>query len=303
MSGFIPYGTAVPSLTRSEFSWSGLTFGGAGPLPMQPTPGLTGVDLAPINTGDAQRPLEGGEFIGVDVMRGRDIVLDFLSPHQSRLAQSPTATDLAALASERRAFASAMAAKGVRATPLFIADDTGAVFAVMARPRAWAAPKTQEEWMTGAGRYHAAFHATDWRLYAAPTKRTTISDAASGTLGTCVNNGNVEMRPLLTITCEGAASVVKGAGPVTVQNHTLGVNWQYSSDIAPGDHITVDLDFRTCTYYPAGGAPYSVEHFVNLNSTWWNFPPGTNSVELLFGTVDAGNGHVDIDYADAYAGI
>jgi hypothetical protein len=91
---------------------------------------------------------------------------------------------------------------------------------------------------------------------------------------TCVNAGNFETRPVLTLT-----------GPLTapaVSNSTYGMTISFSGvTLGATDVLTIDTDSRAC--YLNGGYCNA-----DLGSAWWVLQPGPNTLEL--GSSAAGDG-------------
>jgi phage-related protein len=100
--------------------------------------------------------------------------------------------------------------------------------------------------------------------------------SAAGTV-TADNTGNIEMRPIITIT-----------GPVTnptVENETTGLSLTFSNPnqvsytLNSGDQLVIDLDAHQIMYYPDGSSiGASRRNWLVSGSTWWDLPPGTSTI-------------------------
>ena len=204
-------GLAAPALALNQFSYRGLTFGGT-------THGLTyslaslkkGREPVAAESGDQQRALDQGQFIGLDVLPGRDIEIE-------TIVQASTASEL----DKAIQTLSAVMAYGANVEePLYLQLPSG-IFACMCRPRKHA-PVTGAIDVTTilakAGVYLTMLHATDPRWYAVPTKTATVGLPAplggltfnvtfnasfggggAGGILEVLNNGMFEMRPILIV--------------------------------------------------------------------------------------------------------
>ena len=66
------FGTAIPTLSTYQFSFSGYTFGPGTAFELMK---LDGVDMPSVRSGDAGRPRDHGMFVGLDVMGGREVTI------------------------------------------------------------------------------------------------------------------------------------------------------------------------------------------------------------------------------------
>jgi hypothetical protein len=135
-----------------------------------------------------------------------------------------------------------------------------------------------------------AFIATDPRIYAEPAKSATASlGSSSGGLGfphgfphgfgsatsgaaVCLNAGNIETYPVITITANSA-----GASGIRLLQETTGEEWSITLTLGAGETLTVDMGNRTALLNgTASRAP-----FVNRPpSVWFGLEPGSNSIRL-----------------------
>lgn len=302
----------APALTPYQLSFRGLAFGGLNPASAYQTVDITGgLDLPAVQAGDVQRPLSGGEFIGVDVPGGRDIALDLL-----------VKTNAVSFDNARQALGAVFQSTGDVEFPLFLALNSG-TYACMARPRKFNFPMDINWTVAQAVKVAALLHSTDSRWYASPSKTATVampsdygtsgltvpapvpwvlSAGSAGGLLDCWNLGMVPMFPELVITgpCTSASiSNLSIAGSPTIS---------FNVSLNAGDTLTIDTDFQTVTYLSAGssaGAPRDNSEVAG--STWWpllpaNGPDGTGAANVIQFTAAGGTAQTSltVNWADAY---
>lgn len=288
-------GPTPPSISNWQWQYNGLTMGASTNFGIL---GVTGLDLADVRQGDQNFPRDFGQSIGLDVYGGRDVSLDIwltgtggLVANQLLLSQAMTL----GLATEQ---------------PLWFQIPTLGLVCVMARTR-----KRQMKWDAdyaggAAAKPTAQFHCTDPRIYAAGQSVTiTLSSSGGGgitfpvgpfpvTFGasspvsptTVANTGTMESRPIVIFN-----------GPVTnpwIGNYSLANNpyvqfenpAQTGYTVLAGDQLVVDLGTpHRVLYYPggiaSGATPNSAMSWLTYQSTWWNLPPGNNSIR--YGSQDS----------------
>lgn len=321
---FGPLPTVSPpaGLTFGQMSFRGVTFGGLvknGTYQIQSLP--SGIDGPAISTGDQQRPADQGEFKGLDVYAGRDITV-------TQIAQAATAL---LLEQARQTLGAVMVPAGSTEYPLYLQLASG-MYACMARPRKHNFPwdiNTILGPLTGSGpggvTVTSLFHATDPRFYLQPSKSATVGLPAplggatfpatfplsfgGGGVGGILdvfNNGTIEMRPVLVVN-----------GPCTnptIANLSISGSPQIQvlMSLNAGDTLTIDTDFPSVLYTPAGSTiSVSRANLLSATNTWWNLQPangpsgigGPNIIE--FTTSDAAQvaATLTVQSADALANL
>src|ERR1017187_4522931 len=304
---FPPYGTAVPSLSTYQLSYLGLTMG---PSTAYGFKMMEGFDQPVIRSADVARPREGGELAGLDLSSGRELILTGLVQSDGTSVQhamSALATTLLPTFNE---------------APMWFQFPNLPLLASMVRPRKGTGPL---DVTTGAVNNKVlGFHATDPRLYAAPSQvsgglpaplggmhfnatfNLSFGGGSSVTVLSCPNAGNVDTRPVLVIT-----------GPVTnpiVTNQTTG--WalsftnpfQSSFTLNAGDTLTVDTDLHTVLYLASGNTvAVPVRNWVVPGAIWpgtvagiQGLQPGANTIS--FNSQDSGSvaGTLAVQWSSAY---
>lgn len=279
-----------PSLSNWQMQYNGVTFGTGTAYNIIK---IDGLDLAQVRNGDIARPRDTGEFVGLDLFGGRDITID-LDMYQAGNNIQTLAQTLST--------AFAPPSDGQTESPLWIQLPNEPLYAVSCRVRK-RNTTIDLPWSAGNyGKVTVLLHATDPRVYA-PTRTGTVSlptPLSGGTFNvtfpysfgggsttgniTVANTGNQEMRPIVTIT-----------GPVTnpsISNSTLGETLTFSNPtqtsytLNAGDTLVIDLDAHQVIYTPNGATVGSSRRsWLVSGSTWWNLPPGTNTV--VFSSADA----------------
>lgn len=89
----------------------------------------------------------------------------------------------------------------------------------------------------------------------------------------CVNEGNIETYPTLTVTA-GA----DGATGILINNHTTGKQWITAQTLTAGQTLTIDMAARTAMRNPGDSDVTNLT--VRPPSDWFPLIPGTNVVSL-----------------------
>jgi hypothetical protein len=313
-----------PTLSTYEASYGGLPFGGlvqGAIYQFVAIPSGGGVDMPNVQTGDAQRALDQGEFGGVDVSAGRDLSYQ----------QIVSASTAAAMEAARRALGGVMAVGGTTELPFYL-QLNGGQYACMCRPRKHVYKVDINSVLpslvgvTGGDTVLSTLHATDPRWYAMPirvagpvglpaplgglhfnaTPNFSFGGGSAGGYVAAYNNGQFEMRPVSVVT-----------GPCTnpmITNQSLEDDPSIGFNITlnAGDTLTIDHGAPNALYLPAGGSsPVSVLREELSSNVWWNLAPangpqgigGPNN--LVFTSSDGTQvaGTLTVYSADAYMSL
>lgn len=288
---FVPYGTSVPSLNAWQFSFEGLTFGGkSGNYQLGPG-GVQGLGLANIESGDVVRPLANGEFPGYDAASGRDIVIQLVVS-----GATPAAVDANILA-----LAAVMQPQQTIEYPLFMQKGGGTTYAVMARPRKFAYSADYQYVQTFFTIATIQFHVTDWRIYTTTQQASNTFSATAGNVS-CAVGGGVAVNPVIVVTAgsAGCSPVIGVASGVSqfLLDFTLLV-------MAAGSTLSIDTDFQTAIYTPAGGVGTSALAKLAYSPPEWG-PLIANATAVLSFTdfsLGGGTSTAAIQWANGYAAI
>jgi hypothetical protein len=302
---------SAPALANYQLQYNGLAMGPGTPYRIT---NIAGLDLPNMRGGDVAYPRDHGEQIGLDLMAGRDVTIDL-----------QVVSDGTSLQHALAAFATAFGPAGTTEAPLYVQLPNLPLLAMMCRPRQRSVPITLEGYtVAGVASVAVQVHATDPRLYSAPSTSTTVGapvplggltfpvtfpatfGGGSATADIFATNaGNVEMRPILVIT-----------GPCTdpkIVNDQTGWSLQFANPaetgftLSTGDTLTVDLMSHSVLYLVNGTTiPTAVRSWVVPGSVWPNatsiagLEPGSNTIQ--FSTADAGGvaGTLTLEYASAY---
>lgn len=310
---FVPYGYSWPSLSTFQIQYQGtaatpVTFGSGTIFALQPK-GMDGFDLSATRSGDPNRPRARGQYIGLDLFSGRDIVItcDIGPP-------SGSYTTLAEALAAVRAITNT-ADNGNVEHPLFVQFPNTPLLGTMARARKRSIPVDIA--------YSAAqiaqnipiqFHATDPFFYA-QTQSNTIGLPTPGTgfgfplsfplsfgsgggssILSLSNLGDVECYPTLTITgpCSypSITNIALNGNPVI----------QFGVVMAAGDQLVIDTDLKTATYYSAGSSlGQSAMATLQQGWSWWSMPPGTNSIQFASTDASVVAGTLNVQWASAFS--
>lgn len=300
---------SAPSLSPYQLSFQGLTMGAGTPYTVTK---MTGLDLPQIRSTDPGRPGDQGEFIGLDLYGGRDITIDFeLIPVLS------AGTNLQQLLLNLR---QVFEVQGVTELPLYVQLPNLPLLCAMVRTRKATYPIDLDYSAAEIAKPVIQVHATDPRLYAAPTSTVTIDlpqnvttgltfpvtfpvtfGGGGGNQAVITNYGNTEMRPVLVVNgpCTNPTVTnlsISGYPALTFANPT-----QSGKTLASGQSLVVDLDFRTITFYASSGAVGSPRpYWLQPGSTWFNLPPGASTLEFSSGDSVVVDGYLSVEYASAY---
>jgi hypothetical protein len=308
MSTGYPLPSVVPpTLANWQIQFNGLVIGAGTDYGIDRVEGL---DLPVVANGDVARPRATGEFIGLDLMRGRDITVTM---DAAKITGASLQADLQALAS-----AFIPPADGQTEIPFWLQLPNLPLLCASARVRKRQIP-IDVAWSNGlAEAIIISLHATDPRLYG-PTFASTVvlanpsagvkfpvtfplSFGSGGTSTVSITNtGNISMNPIITIT-----------GPVTtpvIENETSGLLLQFANPaqtgytLNAGDTLVINTDAHTVFYYPSGATSgESVRSWLVFGSSWWNLAPGNNTIQ--FTSQDASTPSpaptCTVDWAPAY---
>jgi len=251
---------------------------------------VDGMDLPPVQSGDQQRARDHGEFIGLDMMAGRDITItgDFVAG--TGLTMEQTGYFLSTSITN-------WVWGGSTELPLWFQWPSFPVLCAMARPRKRTV-NVDLQYTLGLGNFALSFHATDPRFYSqgkAITSTGVGGPAPGGNPITINFLGNTDMRPQLTL-----------KGPLTtptVGNGVWGIT--LNRNLASTDVMVIDLDLHLVTLNGA-----AARATIASSSVW---PSYTNNIPGLFysggvstiGVSSADSGPtvgstLTVTYADAY---
>jgi len=297
---------APPALSPWQMSYRGLVFGGIVPGAAYQFQTMT-VDMPDVATGDVQRALDQGEFMGLDVLPGADITV-----------VQGVISDGVSLDHAAQALGGVMGPGGATETPLWFQTPAGC-FARMVRPRKHNCPLDINRVFAGAAIATSLLHSTDPRWYAAPSQSQTVGvpftaggglvfpvtfpasfgAGAVGGLLNVVNSGPFEMRPVLVIA--GPCTNPQIANLSIAGSPTIGVNITLNA----GDTLVIDMDFRSIVYTTAGSTiGQGRRNDLMTSSTWWNLPAQSSSV-IEFNTSDSAAvaGTLTVNSASAYLSL
>lgn len=309
----IPVSYAWPTLSNWQVQFQGTA---ASPVQWGPVPifiqskGMEGFDLPATRTGDTNRPLARGEFIGLDLFSGRDLTLTFDVGGNAFGSYSNLAAALTAIRQVTNT-----ADNGDIEYPLFVQFPNMPLLGIMARARKRSFNPTLAMSVGNlAQNYTLQFHATDPFFYTqTQTAVLGLPTPASGftfpvtfplsfgsgsepAIVPLANTGDVECYPLLTVT-----------GPCTypaITNLSLSGDplIQFGVTMNSGDKLIIDTDLKTATYFPLGSAAgFSVMSTIQQGWNWWSMPPGTNSIQFSSTDDTAVAGSLTINWASAYS--
>lgn len=297
-----------PTLSAWQFSYNGLTFGQLTPHGVDSVEGL---DLPAIRTADVARPRDHGEFGGLDLYGGRDITFDL-----------NTMTDGVSLQSALLSLAAATDVAMTNEQPLWFQLPNLPLMAIMCRPRKRTIP-FDIAYSSGQALPVVQFHATDPRIYAAPSTSVQVSlPAATGGIGfpvtfpaafggggggggvTIDNTGNMEMRPVLVITGPCTNPSVENGSLTGAPAITLANPFQTGYTVLSGDQLVIDMDLRSVLYYVGGVGSGTVggsrRSWIVLGSQWWTLQPGNNLIHFLSQDSGSVSATLAVQYASAY---
>ena len=291
-----------PSLSLYQLSFGGVSFGGVVYGSTYQLVSITGLDMPPVSSGDVQRPLDEGEFMGLDLSAGRDFTV-------TTIVRGSTA---AALETARQALEGVMWVAGNTEAPLFIQMASN-IYGIMCRPRKFNFTLDLNMVQGFGGVATMVFHMTD-RVYASPTLSTNVPLPVSGTGYTfpltfphTYGGGSAGVA---TVIQHGQRRDAPGArvhrpscsAPIAYQlslpnNPQIG----FAVNMLTGDTLTIDTDFQSAVYRPGGaGSGYWVRNLEPLGTTWWNLPKGSQAIGF---SASSGSGTMSIQTANTFAGL
>lgn len=279
---------SVPTLSSFQFSFRGVTMGPGTAYEFTKIEGVR--DMPQVRSGDAGRPRDHGDFIGLDVLPGREINLSM------EIGPPFTTTFTAALLT----LATAMVPSATTEYPLFYCENS-VTYACMARARRKSIP-IDLAYANGSLAQNVVlqFKATDPRWYATPTLAPSCglptpvggfafplafplsfgSGSLTNTISIANTTSDIDTRPILTVTGPCITPAIYNTSVTGTPSVAFGVT------MATGDQLVIDMDFHTAVYYPNGSTVgYSVLSTLQTNSTWWTLPAATTSL-ILFSSAD-----------------
>src|ERR1035437_1492153 len=299
---FPPASTVVPALTPLQCSFNGLTMG---PNTAYGLTKIEGLDRPAVRSGNTARPRTRGESIGLDLLSGRDITLTM-----------DIMTDGTSFAHAIGALRNATAPAGTTEVPFFI-NLAGITYAVMCRAVKRAIPIDINYVLGGLAKDAAVmWHATDGYIYLAPTGQSSagiatpaggmrfnitfnlsFGGAVSANSVTCMNSGDTESYPILTVT-----------GPCITPSMTLGSmpgnpTLTFGLSMNAGDQLVIDTDLGSVVYYSAGSLIGSTRlNTLMPGASWFSLPPNQASI-IQFSSADTtpGAASLNVQYASSYS--
>lgn len=295
-------GASVPTLSSYQWSFNGYTGGTGTFFGVQK---YEGIDMPDVRNGDAGRARDPGQFIGLDLLNGRQITITGqLGPLTGGGGFS--------FQSAWSALAAATVPGGTVEQPFFFNLPGYGTLVSMCRVRKRSMPLDITLSLGNLGNVVLQLNATDPRLYTTPTLNPSVSPPGTtagfsfplsfplsfgggGVAGSLsINNtGNIETRPILVVT-----------GPCTnpsITNATAAgsPNLTFNLPMASGDQLFIDTDFHTATYFTAGSTIGSTRlASLAQGSQWWSLAPGVNTIQFLTGDSVA-TGTLTVQYASA----
>lgn len=301
----------APALANWQYYYQGLTFGEGTSYPVT---NVDGLDLAPIRSGDAGRPLDQGELIGIDLQGGRDITFDFWIGADGSNSLQTLLSNLAAV--------TVPSPQGTTEYPLFVQLPNLPLLVTLCRPRKRSVTIDKDYGAAAVATPAVMLHSSDPRFYVAPTQTVsmnlptpgsglgfpvTFPAAFGGGTGASVvidNTGNMEMRPVLVITGPVTNPWVQNTSITGSPKLTFSNPFQSSFTLNAGDTLTIDLDWKSISYLVSGTTVAAQQQsWLQPGSTWWNLQPGSNTIQ--WGSSDSGSagGTLQIQYAPAYVSV
>ncbi len=304
----------VPTLDLWQLSYGGLTFGGVTPGTAYQLQTLN-VDMPDVTTGDVQRALDQGEFIGLDTLPGADITIVQAVTCGTPIGPAgATVTQQRALQAATLELGAVLGPGGVTEIPLWFQTPTGC-YARLCRARKHNCPIDINRVFAGTTIATSLLHSTDPRWYAAPSFSDSVGipgapggglpvapavpwSLSSGSVGgliDIINDGFFETRPVLTFTGPCTNPVAANTG--LPGSPYVGVNLTLN----PGDTVVIDLDWQSVVYTTAGSTAGSPARYALMaGCTWWNLPPRVVSlIRFTSSDTTAVTGTLTVAYANA----
>lgn len=301
--------TAAPVLSNWQYSYNGLTLGASTPYAIYDTSGL---DLPNVRTGDSSRAREVGQFTGLDVLDGRDVVItgDVISDGTS-LQHAAEALGTAFLPSATTEF------------PLWVQIPNYPAMALMCRSRKRTVP-VDLAYSMGLASSVIQVHADDPRLYASVQSSTvglgtplggltfpatppfTFGGGTVAGIITANNAGNFETRPILTLTGPMTKPTIFNATTGWSITIISGVEAPYT--INAGDTMVIDTDLHSVQYFVGGtGAGATRRAWIAPGSTWPSYvagiaglAPGSNTVQFTSQDASTVAGTLQMQWCSAF---
>lgn len=283
-----PGGVTAPTLEDYQFQFNGVTFGAATGVGLLQMTGMGGMPT--VNSKDVPFPRDTGEYVGVDVMGGRDISADFW------LATG--------ILDEMLSVGSSFASTPINPQPLWFQLPGYEILCSMCRarkrPEKWDAVWSAQALLT----MTVDWHANDPRLYGQGRTQGFLNSGEGLAAASVDQAGNWEVRPVLVLN-----------GPLhapTITNTSIGSegNWPAlvfvsGTEIAEGDQVVIDLSTpHTVNYWTGGigGSPqYNIYDWLDpVLTSWWNLLPGENLLTAQVSSGDIADNQIEVWWSNAY---
>lgn len=251
-----------PAVGNGQYSIGGLLLGSAQTWSVL---GVDGLDLPKVRSGDVARPLDAGEFAGLDYLSGRDLTVSLHSQFASDTAMRSALNLLEAQMLPPQ--------DGVTESWLWFQRPGNPLFVCGVRPRQFRLKSERKLTSMHTAQPIVLLHATSAFVYG-PTQAPSaavggIAAGYSFNAGFNLSFGGGGSVGIINITNTGVAparAVYVFQGPLivpTITNGSMPGNPFMSVNITlnAGDELVVDtdLDGPSCIYYPAGStAGFSV---------------------------------------------
>lgn len=308
-----------PDIANWQWSYNGLTMGADTPYGVLTAEGH---DLASIVSGDVGIPRDHGEFMGLDLFRGRDPILDFW------IKSDGTSVQHAQLA-----LAAASNVQPNVEMPLWFQLPTLPLLCIMCRPRKRPFKIDANYAAANIAQPSLTLHATDPRMYTAGSSVDVSLGSPDGGLGpfpvgggsalpfpltfgvfvpgaeTVTNTGIMETRPIVIftgpLTGPSIQNLTAPGEPLVAFINPFDSPTLDPFTVLPGDQLLVDFASPHRVLYYSGGIaaglpPQPEGGWVTFSSTWWTLLPGDN--DLVFRSRDSTDtgGTCTIQWASAY---
>lgn len=278
-----------------EFELRGLLMGPGGVWQVRE---IEGLGTPPFRTSDSPRPVQHGEFPGLDLLEGRTVRLSLLTEHADSAVLRDRADELT------RAWAPADGDAGERDVPLHIRPLGDRKEVVFGRPRRCTIRLEVDLFEAEILAADVEYRAQDPRRYSATESSVSVSPPVTsagrtydltfdraygaGTSGTvtATNVGNFGTFPVWTID-----------GPLTnidLENATVGKTVSIAISLAVGDMLEVDFQERTVLL---NGTASRYNTLTSGASDWWELTPGDNDLRL---GADSGSGSATVTWRSAW---
>lgn len=293
-----------PVLTNWQYSFRSLLLGSGQIWAIQEADGL---DLPKVRNQDPDRPLDSGQFEGLDYMSGRDITLKLHSQFASNAAMRSALTALETVMNPPE--------DAVTEYPIWFQRPGNPLLCCQVRPRQFRLTSDRKTSSPKIYQPLCQLHATSAYVYG-PTQSQTIqvpgvsagfafnlafnlSFGGGGSVGvlTINNTGVVSARPVFFFT--GPMIVPTITNGSLTNNPFISVNMT----LAAGDLLVVDtdLDGPSIVYYAAGSSSGS-SRLINLvsGSTPFKLQVGTNKLVLTSQDSAPTGGTCEVMWAPTY---